>query len=1086
MLRYTVKSRSEETEWQEIFLSDMFLASDGSYLSGVTDRENHVSDGQTVRIYSYDTDAYDDYVVSSEDFVCQGYYIDYNYEYPIITGRSELGEKIDGIRYKDGCFYSFLYASGETGIYRYIKLFDNEINDGVFSASVESSSVTIPNIYYVEDEKITLSGQTLDVDVYTDASATTVSVGGRSGYTDIKVILYEPKDRRTFSRVVINKNEDRKLDLDDLHYAAAFNYIKYGETYNLDTYDNSISNVEENIFVFEKEVDGPNVDIMKVNVGGVDYSANTTDGFIDINGNQCSIKTDWRNARYSNNYLNVYVSDQDIRWDYGDTVIAKSNVGASISYLVQEKYVIDGGYGDVEAEPTSDSGISIFDVYMGDGYGGDYIASGDTISGFSNAKIYYVTEGNGDSAVTTYAYYEPTNKLRFEFEDGDEVTATTSSRRIHHGGVNLTIKSYSASVNEVEYIMFNGEEYDLSPKNVFDKFVKISYNNSFDYNERTSILRPLYTVGQLMDSGGSLIEDAYYGYYMNDDMGIPVAWSGDSSGNTTIWRYSFENDYFMKSSNTEYTYKELRYVVIDGVKYYADEDDEGNLYVDIDRREEYKLQVVAADGPSCVRCYAEEVGVVNLIKNNQDKFTFYKQDTVFPLDTLNDNRIEDITDETYRFFNNRFAILKPNSYVVLPMLFQNTMANNHWQEKTVQRDYFDKTMNDSINRIIDMERDVYYPAFQCEDEVKLIDELDFELHFRTRDLSDWSVVEDYTSHFSPSAIPFTYSGCNWNIIDYYYDDINDYDVEIGSSLESGKTYVWQDVTEPTGKKVMKVVKVNTPAQTRYTEDDIYYNENITKYYQPSDLLYYLNFTNDDVMYHKRNISKSFLRLSFYDSDDPNTQNLLAMSTIFMDGNKLYKIYLDNSNPNLYDDYGFVDMKNGEYSEYIGVSKEPFYIGGDGIWTYDKAYRLDSSFVVKNIFENEKSSEGFFLYLFKDFSSELHERNIYLRIQFNHAGEGKTVNFLVPKKVTEEEDGSLTYDLLDLTNSDNRTEFKKGYSLSELNSQLYTKITIKYDDVKNKYVYCFPEYMMDKKNPNKVIFNLYEVKIKDESKVDENN
>ena len=63
-------------------------------------------------------------------------------------------------------------------------------------------------------------------------------------------------------------------------------------------------------------------------------------------------------------------------------------------------------------------------------------------------------------------------------------------------------------------------------------------------------------------------------------------------------------------------------------------------------------------------------------------------------------------------------------------------------------------------------------------------------------------------------------------------------------------------------------------------------------------------------------------------------------------------------------------------------------------TFNENKRLSSNFIIKNRNESVESSEGFYLYLFKEYSHWLHERTIYMRVQFNHAGIGKTVNFML--------------------------------------------------------------------------------------------
>ena len=66
-----------------------------------------------------------------------------------------------------------------------------------------------------------------------------------------------------------------------------------------------------------------------------------------------------------------------------------------------------------------------------------------------------------------------------------------------------------------------------------------------------------------------------------------------------------------------------------------------------------------------------------------------------------------------------------------------------------------------------------------------------------------------------------------------------------------------------------------------------------KLMEASDLVGLLDFTNNDVYYQKSKLAKSFLRLSYYDSTDPQTQTLLATSTVFVDEHALFKKYIDN-------------------------------------------------------------------------------------------------------------------------------------------------------------------------------------------------
>lgn len=158
----------------------------------------------------------------------------------------------------------------------------------------------------------------------------------------------------------------------------------------------------------------------------------------------------------------------------------------------------------------------------------------------------------------------------------------------------------------------------------------------------------------------------------------------------------------------------------------------------------------------------------------------------------------------------------------------------------------------------------------------------------------------------------------------------------------------------------------------------------------SDLLGYLNFTDKDIFFQKKKISQSFIRLSFYSSKDPIEQKLLYYSTIFLDGNELYGKYIKQL------DYV---IKNGALEENqrkgVGRINENAFIA-----LYDKnesGLRLDTKFEVTNEYNKLKSSEGFNLYLFaedKNFETENCEKTIYMKVEFNHAGNGKTTPLIM--------------------------------------------------------------------------------------------
>ena len=161
-------------------------------------------------------------------------------------------------------------------------------------------------------------------------------------------------------------------------------------------------------------------------------------------------------------------------------------------------------------------------------------------------------------------------------------------------------------------------------------------------------------------------------------------------------------------------------------------------------------------------------------------------------------------------------------------------------------------------------------------------------------------------------------------------------------------------------------------------------------YFKSDLLGYLNFSDNDVYYRKKKVTQTFIRLLFYDSPDPINQKLLYYSTVFLDATGLYSKYIKqlNSNP-----------KNPNF---VGIQE---YRDSSNIVFWDSGDRIDTQIDITNEYDNTRSSEGFYLYLFKqDLQGTINnsgylldengeKKTIYLKVEFNHAGNGKTISMV---------------------------------------------------------------------------------------------
>lgn len=197
-----------------------------------------------------------------------------------------------------------------------------------------------------------------------------------------------------------------------------------------------------------------------------------------------------------------------------------------------------------------------------------------------------------------------------------------------------------------------------------------------------------------------------------------------------------------------------------------------------------------------------------------------------------------------------------------------------------------------------------------------------------------------------------------------------------------------------------------------------------------DMLGNLNFTDDDVFYRKKKLSNSFLRLSFYDTNNPFKQMLLFYSTIFFDIDDLYQKYMKSIN-----------------------EEKPL--------VYNKKTNLTCSFTVKDKFEQYKSSEGFYLYLFPDGIEKTKSKTIYMKVEFNHAGYGKTIPlFFHEDKFGDDFPTSFLGD-------DNGT-------LKSFYESLYKPIKLEYDENLGDYVYYIDG--IEENENNSIELNLFEPKL----------
>ena len=396
---------------------------------------------------------------------------------------------------------------------------------------------------------------------------------------------------------------------------------------------------------------------------------------------------------------------------------------------------------------------------------------------------------------------------------------------------------------------------------------------------------------------------------------------------------------------------------------------------------------------------------------------------------------EDITSSKYYYdLFDSLSLYCSMGYVSVKFPMTMHVGDDAMQDNIVENDFFEHEKSLAINPIIDMEKDVYSPKYidkngkyNGSDTVFLpISEIRVNLHFRTRDLDTWKVNEGFNL-VNPSG-----NTDGWFVTDYY---------------------------PYSGNAKMKDK-----------------NGNNIDLMEVSDLVGLLNFTNDDIYYQKSKVGKTFLRFSYYDSIDPNRQMLLATSTVFMDEHTLFKKFIDNSRKNV-NTYSLVSAEeNTRDLNKISVMSE--LKDGNSV-VIEESKRLSSRFVITNKYDTDTSSEGFYIYMFKEYSENLHPREIFMKVEFNHAGIGTTIPFIKPMRWWNKGGSSKTwFPEKELSLSD-KDEMKQGVELEKKNAQDYIPLYAVYDFKNKEYVYVFDKRYVTV-NDGVASINLFELKLRDES------
>lgn len=658
---------------------------------------------------------------------------------------------------------------------------------------------------------------------------------------------------------------------------------------------------------------------------------------------------------------------------------------------------------------------------------------------------------------TKYIVKRDTDRVYAIVSDGQvypEINADAEGNPYEFADVNNVeyIINKKANSNDV-YLIMDNKEIEFEVKNISEltsiKYDDISVITSCERNTKyDSQDMSAYTV--TMNDGVKTLVKTNTGKVLvrkTKSSGLNIHVDGTKTGYT----------------NTVVTYGIKRYTYIDiyGKKYkiYKGDDYEINgtsiltpSYVILDKSETYDLVIDEIESINCLRCVPlmdvmfHNETTTELIYNRYIIDKFFQKTIIADL-IINYHLFEfGIRNNAYgtqNSFNtqlasqiinfNDFQLYKKLDYIELPFYVSQTVENNLNQEDELSNMFVKKENQKAINPIIDMEKDIYYPYYKQDDTLNTVSEITFDLHFRTRDLDTWKINEDYST-------------INGNTKDADLDNI-----------------------------AMLPSFGGINSKTNWFSVDYY---DLTRSKKPlfnSDLLYFLHFTNDDVFYQKSNIKKSFLRLLFYDTPYPDNQSLLYQSTIWLDGNLLFKTYINNIfEGDFYDIYNKIEQSR------IGVStEEKDKPSSKTIFTFKESKRLSSKMHVQNRYASKSSSESFYLYLFKELVNGTCPKTIYLKVMFNHAGEGQSCLFMLPKK-SENIKNIEEQELLDLTKPNDLNTLKKGIKIENYIDYVFIPITIEFNKKLNKFVYYVSSSNLATFDDGVLNFNLYEIKMQDES------
>lgn len=1096
MLRYKVKLGKDNFKQRELEWSEKYLAPDLSFISGVTDTSYHLEKFKALPTKSSIVNSDSLLSVEAHDVIRQGFVVAKQKKYKIYSGSTydysvnRGGEKIEYnyVKINGKYFYENNGKFYIDNLLNYNESRTDKISEYI-EATPSGNYIMVDTVYWIEDGKVYIDGNEYIYDK--DEGENGILKFGDNGnalnassITKCSSIEYHPeKQSKKYKKVTkfsLTKQREITEKFSKISFCKYYYYIKYKNHYcqikrNI-TGENSYKFVcEIPLYV----VSGGTLDDERIeyNLKPEEYDVYFTYDSGDGNPQDNYEKSKEKGNKIDNEHYDLH----------GVKLLDELKKTIAFVYVKEDDAYFKVEYDIVNANCGNEIAINMNNIY-------------------SPLKV------------------------------GEKVELIDTSNEEHKS---LVYNSDNYNGKDESFVFFNGKKY-LVQKNICDKVVINNNEYDIDYvSGKTASADCMVLIGDervpmkiVSVNGGE--------YHQGELKRYGRIMSGDSSAST----------------EAKYSIKQYDGIIINGKKYIIlDESIRDNetgeviklLYSYIDLPNRYTFIITEIIGNSLYICEP----FINTTDFTDDFDRFISEEicrdvvekqSTFDLQVKNKVLGEEEITEDLAFrssetpksssdFYDLFKDLKiyvDSGYIHIPLSLNMNVADNIQQDDIVTRDFFEDQKKKAINPIVDMEKDIYTPKFiygyydndgtikrggkyqGSRTIFKPIYKINLNFHFRTRNLESWKVNDGY-NQLNYSADTANQSVDNWFITDFYpYRDIlyNKLPQKGGSNENRMSHKEWKD-------------KVNILQET-------------------SDLMGLLYFTNDDIYYQRSKVGKSFARVSFYDSTDPQTQSLLATSCIFVDEHKLFKKYIDNSRKNLYEfgmvtepkydtiSSGFINydyLKTDSSSSKTDVTKliklnkisvNAEYLGErkDNIKEFDKngclystpsahsyniiineSHRISSRLEVDNKYVTDTSSEGFYAYIFREYAEKLHPKPIYMKIEFNHAGIGKMIPFIIPMHWSGNttDSGKTGYNKMypehalmmsstsanSITELNDLDELKKGIPLSYVYAQGYIPLYAVYDFEKEEYGYVFDSRYVEQDSSGTINLNLFEMKIANE-------